>query len=204
MEEIELINYNKKSQSALRNIAVDISRQANNRLRLLERKGLASSSNAYRWAKNQFELENKFFSLTSTGKVKFDRDFKSMTKTDLVDYINTVENFMQSKTSTVRGAQKKYEKAYKSFEKFLENQDFKNMTFDEYMDFWEDTIIKNYFKKYGSQETIERSQKYDYNMAIDVMETILETDKANDQLGFRPLTQLERIELFEKYAKKRE
>lgn len=199
-----MINYNKKSQSALRNIAVDISRQANNRLRLLERKGLASSSNAYRWAKNQFELENKFFSLTSTGKVKFDRDFKSMTKTDLVDYINTVENFMQSKTSTVRGAQKKYEKAYKSFEKFLENQDFKNMTFDEYMDFWEDTIIKNYFKKYGSQETIERSQKYDYNMAIDVMETILETDKANDQLGFRPLTQLERIELFEKYAKKRE
>lgn len=199
-----MINYNKKSQSALRNIASDISRQANNRLRLLERKGLAKSSNAYRWAKNQFELENKFFSLTSTGKVKFDRDFKSMTKTDLVDYINTVENFMQSKTSTVRGAQKKYEKAYKSFEKFLENQDFKNMTFDEYMDFWEDTIIKNYFKKYGSQETIERSQKYDYNMAIDVMETILETDKANDQLGFRPLTQLERIELFEKYAKKRE
>ena len=199
-----MINYNKKSQSALKNIASDISRQANNRLRLLERKGLASSSNAYKWVKNQFELENKFFSLTSTGKVKFVRNFKSMTKTDLIDYINTVENFMQAKTSTVRGAQKKYEKAYKSFEKFLENQDFKNMTFDEYKDFWEDTIIKNYFKKYGSQETIERTQKYDYDLAIDVMETILETDKVNDQLGFRPLTQLERIELFEKYAKKRE
>lgn len=199
-----MINYNKKSQSALRNIATDIARQANNRLRLLERKGLAKSSNAYRWVLNQLGLEKPFISLTSTGKIKFDRNFKSMTRNELIDYINTVENFMQSKTSTVRGAQKKYEKAYKSFEKFLENQDFKNMTFDEYMDFWEDTIIKNYFKKYGSQETIERSQKYDYNMAIDVMETILETDKANDQLGFRPLTQLERIELFEKYAKKRE
>ena len=200
-----MINYNKKSHSALRNIAADISRQANNRLRLLERKGLANSSNAYRWVLNQFGLENLFISLTSTGKIKFDRGFfKSMTKGELIDYINTVENFMQAKTSTVRGTEKKYEKAHKSFEKFLENQDFKNMTFDEYMDFWEDTIIKNYFKKYGSQETIERSQKYDYNMAIDVMETILETDKANDQLGFRPLTQLERIELFEKYAKKRE
>lgn len=199
-----MINYNKKSQSALRNIASDISRQANNRLRLLERKGLAKSSNAYRWAKNQFEMENKFFTLTSTGKVKFNRDLKSMTRNELIDYINTVENFMQSKTSTVRGTQKKYEKTYKSFEKFLQQQGFNTMTFEEYKDFWEDTIIKNYFKKYGSQETIERSQKYDYNMAIDVMETILETDKVNDQLGFRPLTQLERIELFEKYAKKRE
>lgn len=199
-----MINYNKKSQSALRNIVSDISRQANNRLRTLERKGLSSSSNAYRWAKNQFEMENKFFTLTSTGKVKFNRDLKSMTKNDLIDYINTVENFMQSKTSTVGGTKKKYEKAYNSFEKFLENQEFNTMTFEEYKDFWESTIVKNYIKKYGSQEALQKTQKYDNDLAIDVMETILETDKLNDTVGNKPLTSLERLELFEKYAKKRE
>jgi len=199
-----MINYNKKSQSALKNIASDLSRQANNRLRLLERKGLASSSNAHRWAKNQFELENKFFTLTSTGKVKFNRDFKSMTKNELIDYINTVENFMQSRTSTVGGTSKKFEKAYNSFEKFLQLQEFNAMTFDEYKDFWESTIIKNYIKKYGSQDALQKTQKYDKDLAIDVMETILERDKLNDSVGSKPLTSLERLELFEKYAKKRE
>ena len=199
-----MINYNKKSQSALRNIASDISRQANNRLRLLERKGLAKSSNAYRWVTNQFGLENPFISLTSTGKVKFNKDLKSLSKGELIDYINTVENFMQSKTSTVGGTKRKYEKAYNSFKKFLQQQELKTMTFDEYKDFWEDTIIKNYIKKYGSQEALQKTQKYDKDLAIDVMETILETDKLNDTVGSKPLTSLERLELFEKYAKKKE
>lgn len=137
-------------------------KKANARLRALEKAGLTKASNAYRYI--QRETYDNADYLTEKGR--FRKPTKKMSRNELLsEYVNLNRFLNESKTSTVKGTQDRYKKAYKTYAKNIERVGGKPMTFEEYGDFWRSTKINKLLEHFGASDLVnflsERELKLD-------------------------------------------
>lgn len=92
--------------------------KANARLASLERHGLTSASNAYRYLeKRHFDKDTMLYESRS-GKIRFTTKVCGRTSQQLQHQIRELERFLyESKTSTVAGVKARYTQAFESYNK---------------------------------------------------------------------------------------
>lgn len=95
------------------------SKRANQRMRQLEKDRLDTSSLAYKHIKEREVDHSSSLAKTKHGETKFKTTFKGRTIQDLRRQAKDVLGFLNTKTSTSRGARARHEKAYN---KFVENR----------------------------------------------------------------------------------
>lgn len=92
--------------------------KANARLRALEKAGLTSSSNAYRYLERRHFDKDTAIAQDRSGRIKFDTALSKKTAAQLSHEKRELERFLyESKTSTVRGTNARYTRAFKSYVK---------------------------------------------------------------------------------------
>lgn len=138
--------------SVSEDIVRDIKR-ANQRLRQLEKDGLANESSAYRYimrvAQQNLASDTKVkqFAVTRSGQIKFRTDLAALKKENLNTYramLKKVEGFLDAGTSTKIGIQDAHKKAYETFkQKFNYKGDFK-----DWSDMWNYASFKELVKRF--------------------------------------------------------
>lgn len=187
----------KKSLSALRNELSSLTRTANNRLRSLEREGLARSSNAYRWVRDMAYDEADYLTYTTTGKPKFRRDVSNMSEQEIKEAIKNARNFLEAKTSTPTRTHAKYDKAWTSYNERMQRQGRKQLTFEEYTELHEEAVFTKYLSRYSSKEARQIVDEHGKEKAVDIMNTIIELDERRELEGKNELTVIERLRIIE-------
>lgn len=92
--------------------------KANARLRALEKAGLTSSSNAYRYLERRHFDKDTAIALDRSGRIKFDTKLSKKTAAQLSHEKRELERFLyEAKTSTVRGTNDRYKRAFKTYVK---------------------------------------------------------------------------------------
>lgn len=118
--------------------------RANKRLKALQKAGLSSLSNSYRW----FERSQKdgLSYLTKTG---FSKSTSGKSRNELLQELADLDFFLQANTSTPTGVRKSREKGYETFK-----QKFGAITKNEY----NNLVASNQFKKlsimFGSDQAV--------------------------------------------------
>lgn len=148
-------------------------KKANQRLRELEKQGLANSSEAYQYIMNKAnknlagKTKVKMFSTTTKGQIKFRTDLATLKKANKNTYkalIKTVEGFIEAKTSTRTGINEKNKQTYESFKN---TTGFKG-NYSEFDDLWRNV------------EFIELTKIFGVSTTIEMMDDIRDTLKAGD------------------------
>lgn len=92
--------------------------KANARLRALEKAGLSSSSNAYRYLERRHFDKDTAIVQDRSGRIKFDTALSKKTSAQLSHEKRELERFLyESKTSTVRGTNNRYKRAFETYKK---------------------------------------------------------------------------------------
>lgn len=173
-----------RTKSISDEIIKDIKR-ANQRLRQLEKDGLANESKAYQYImkkanKNMFsKTKVKMFSVTRSGEIKFRTDLAKLKKENKNVYralIKNVEGFLESKSSTKIGIEESHKK---SFEKF-KDYGYKG-TFNEWSDMWNDYNFQQLVKRYGVSDTVSMADDIVNQYHISYEETFKGMLESNSQ-----------------------
>ena len=92
--------------------------KANARLAALERAGLTSASNAYRYVeKRHFDRDTMLY-VNRSGKIRFTTSVKGRSAQQLQHEVRELQRFLyESKTSTVTGAKARYTRAFETYKK---------------------------------------------------------------------------------------
>lgn len=129
-------------------------KRANQRLRQLEKDGLANQSKAYQFIMNKAQknmaskTKVKQFAMTSKGEIKFRTDLATLKKANKNVYnavIRLATGFTETKGSTKIGIEEKYKGGYETFKRL---HGFTG-TFEQYTDMWKNEEFKkleNIFK----------------------------------------------------------
>lgn len=114
----------------------NILKKANQRLRTLEKSKYLHESYAYRYLTKEYNSNIPIFSLDSKNRLKFRTDVKNvMNNPEIAEKLyETVDKFLNSKTSTVKGIKDMTKRAYKSFISNPVNSDVSNLSYKEYLD----------------------------------------------------------------------
>ena len=140
-------------------------KKANQRLRELEKQGLANSSEAYQYIMNKAnknlagKTKVKMFSTTAKGQIKFRTDLATLKKANKNTYkalIKTVEGFIEAKTSTRTGISEKNKQTYESFK----NTTGYTGSFSEFDDLWKNTEFIELTKRYGVSDVINMMDEF--------------------------------------------
>ena len=133
-------------------------KKANQRLRELEKQGLANSSEAYQYIMNKAnknlagKTKVKMFATTSKGQIKFRTDLATLkkAKNTYKAMIKAVEGFLEAKTSTRTGISEKNKQTYESFK----NTTGFSGSFAEFDDLWKNSEFVELTKRFGVSDTI--------------------------------------------------
>ena len=164
---------------------------ANQRLKALEKAGLAKSSNAYRYMENQLRAGFSYVTTTSgktqkrkrrdtgesyevqteDGHVKFRTNFRGMSMEEMRQELRELDTFLfRSKTSTVKGVKEHYKKIKESIENNRYNRRvaefFKEKTMEEFAEFWENQQLSKVYEMFGSSTAVEVVQAAEGNSDI--------------------------------------
>lgn len=214
-----MIKYGRYADSVLDTMIKERTRKANDRIKGLERtssKELNSevykNANAYRWLERNVDKESAL-KRTDSGGIRFSTATKNLTRQQKIERLTIVDKFLAAKTSSVRGIEKAYRRAYKSFTSA--NPDISNnISYSEYINMMEgntlETFKKNFYSAFlrlidetkSGEITPDISKKIiedyyardlkDINEAIDKYKDV----KANTENGFVPADE-EIIKMFE-------
>lgn len=133
-------------------------KKANQRLRQLEKDGLANSSEAYQYIMNTAnknlagKTKVKQFAMTSSGQIKFRTDLATLKKQNKNSYkalIKKVEGFLEAKTSTRTGINEKNKQTYETFKNTTGYQG----SFEDFDDLWKNMEFVELTKIFGVSET---------------------------------------------------
>ena len=211
--------FSKYADSVLDTMIKERTRKANDRIKGLERtksKKLNSeiykNANAYRWLERNVDKESSL-TRTDSGGIRFSSATKKLTRRQKIERLEMVDKFLSAKTSTVRGIEKAYRKAYKTFTSA--NPDItENISYSEYINMMEANTLETFKKNFYSaflrlidetksreitpdiskkiiEDYYERDLK-DINEAIDKYKDV----KATTENGFVPADE-EIIKMFE-------
>lgn len=153
-----------------------VGKNVNERLRTLEgkRKGfedLSASSVAYQYILAQKERGNINLSETNKCEVKFNLKTKGLSHQELLERAQFIRDFSETTTSTITGIKSNQKM---SFEKFKEQykkatrQEYEG-SYKDYSELYTNTIVQEYQKQYGSDETQRLVASYGQEIAIKVM-----------------------------------
>lgn len=183
------------TKSAMQNLLKDYTRRANRRLRDLERAGLSSSSNAYRYVERlAYDREkDSTTTLSETGKIKFRTDIKNMSEKELKKQLAILETFLTSKTSTIGGINRKYKKAYETFK----NNVTSNISFEDYISMYDYEALIEYQKMYGSQAMNELVIKNGIDKAVEIANIVMEKNKRKKEDAEKNNIEFEEVSLEE-------
>lgn len=140
-------------------------KKANQRLRELEKQGLANSSEAYQYIMNKAnknlagKSKVKMFSTTAKGQIKFRTDLATLKKANKNVYkalIKTVEGFVEAKTSTRTGISEKNKQTYESFK----NTTGYTGSFSEFDDLWKNVEFIELTRHFGVSDTVNMIDEY--------------------------------------------
>lgn len=96
---------------------------ANQRLARLEKFGLTKSSNAYRYLEKRHFDRDKMLYENRSGKIRFTTSVKGRSAQQLQHQIRELERFLyEAKTSTVKGTNAKYTKAFTTYKQHFEEK----------------------------------------------------------------------------------
>lgn len=183
------------TKSAMQNLLRDYTRRANRRLRDMERAGISSSSNAYRYVERlAYDREkDTTTTLSETGKIKFRTDIKNMSEKELKKQLAILETFLTSKTSTIGGINRKYKKAYETFK----NNVTSNISFDDYISMYDYEALLEYQKMYGSQAMDELVIKNGIDKAVEIANIVTEKNKRKKEDAEKSNIEFEEVSLEE-------
>ena len=163
---------------------------ANTRLRELEKTkygGIQKSSNAYRYvmAKAKAERdsgEQKIFSVTRSGDVKFMTATRNFDIRDLRERATQISRFLSARTSTVTGTKAVYEDAFKTWK--AEHTEF-DVDQVEWAEIYSNAMLQNYKQQYGSDELEKLVQKAKaYYMTASEIEDMLRSVGFTEHTNF--------------------
>ena len=181
------------TEKQLDNMLKNYTKTANQRLYNIRRQGLDKASNAYRYVET-LAYDDKGVYETYSGNLKFNLELKNMTLKEKKEQLKVVDKFLQSKTSTVGGTNRKYKKAFESFNEERRKQEKKTFTFDEYVDLWDDYYLQKYYKTFGSLETINLVNANGHAKAVDIArELFLYAENNNIDEGDLTLEEVNKI-----------
>lgn len=153
---------------------------ANTRLRELEKTqhGIQKASNAYNYVMSKARAERdrgeqRVFSVTRTGDVKFSTSTRNVEIADLMERATQISRFLSARTSTVTGTKAVYEQSYKTWKEANEDMDISQA---EWAAIFSSAILQNYKQQYGSDELarlVEKSKEY--YMSVSEIEEVLKS-----------------------------
>lgn len=147
---------------------------ANERLRQIEKRGLQGESREYtlvkRYATGDPEGRGAIYNVNEkTGSIRFSRDITEFmtrehpfkTQAQRREYmINTLRNFLNAESSTVKGIKSIAKRGFESFKyetingKRVAKEKYKDLTFEQYQNFW---------KTYREHTSDSKEDHYGYN-----------------------------------------
>lgn len=150
---------------------------ANERLRQIEKKGLTNESREYilvkRYASEYPEGKGAIYNVNEeTGSIRFSRNLSEFmtrdkpfkTQAQRREYmINTLRNFLNAESSTVKGIRSIQQRGFETFKyesrigpkkKWKAKEQFKDLTFEQYVRFW---------KTYRENVSDSKEDHYGYN-----------------------------------------
>lgn len=146
-----------RTRSVSEDIIKDVKR-ANQRLRELEKQGLANESKAYQYIMKKAnknlagDSKVKMFSITRSGQIKFRTDLAKLKQENRNVYramLKNLEGFLEAKTSTKIGIEDAHKKSFKKFKEY----GYKG-NFNEWSDMWNNYAFEQLVKKFGVSDTV--------------------------------------------------
>ena len=158
-----------RTRSVSEDIIKDVKR-ANQRLRELEKQGLANESKAYQYIMKKAnknlasDTKVKMFSITRSGQIKFRTDLAKLKQENKNVYramLKNLEGFLEAKTSTKIGIEEAHRKSYKKFK-----DEGYTGSFDEWSDMWSNYEFEQLVKKFGVSDTVNMATEIVYTFNI--------------------------------------
>ena len=158
-----------RTRSVSEDIIKDVKR-ANQRLRELEKQGLANESKAYQYIMKKAnknlagDTKVKMFSITRSGQIKFRTDLAKLKQENKNVYramLKNLEGFLESKTSTKIGIEDAHRKSYKKFK-----DEGYTGSFNEWSDMWSNYEFEQLVKKFGVSDTVNMATEIVYTFNI--------------------------------------
>lgn len=176
---------------------------ANERLRKLEKvhkgykqgKSLAQSSEVYQsiedYATSYPKTKGKIYKRNKDGNVRFisQTEFDKLSAQDKKYYVERINAFMESKSSTASGIKSAHRKSYDTFMQRYGDK-FPDMSFDmyeEFFDVYNSNMVedsKNHFG-YSEWSAVLQNIQIDQAMTDNQMDQVMEYVRANDWVGLK-------------------
>lgn len=136
----------------LSQMASNLAKTANQRLRALEEKGLEKGSNAYRYIeKLHFDKDNAT-ATDSQGRMKFNTDFRGLSYQEVQHRLSEIQRFLNAPTSKISGVKEKYYKGWLSYSKETnEKTGGSKISFADFTDIMRNQKIKDSKAMFGSK-----------------------------------------------------
>ena len=160
-------------RNALINKTKQYARIANQRLRNIEKNRMEKSSNAYKYVE-RLAYDKLNVTYNNQGRPRFltAREIKKLSDRELKKYEKTLTNFLETKTSTVGGVKRKYDKSYNTY-----IQRYGYIDYDDYTEMYDNEWLVKYQRQYASQELKNLVTEFGTEKAIEIAKEIFETSK---------------------------
>ena len=201
-------------EDKLRELVSDYAKAANRRLRSLEKGNVQEASAAYRQIRTFSRDNREFMGTTKKGEFKFRTDVTKMDTETLRREAMELDTFLfRSKTSTVKGVKA----LYREIKKKVESQNaegtkeqwvmdyFKNMSMEDFNQFWENQSMSEIVEAYGSDEVVRLIQEgEDKGLDLEKMHELLLNiyNKHQKSISIKKLEDSIRKDIQIEYAKR--
>lgn len=152
-------DFNAYTKKQLAAVVASLAKTANQRLRQLEKSGMANQSAAYGYIERHAfdESVNKsgkyeYMTTTQNGEIKFSTNTRGRTAQQLKREAYELQKFLHAETSTVKGTKAVQERSRKAFNDAVQNNGGIPLTQEEYANLGMNPLLKHYYDLYGSQE----------------------------------------------------
>lgn len=164
-------------------------KRINQRLRQLEKSGVAQASNWYKYVERLQYDDSSIVTSTKDGKLKIRTDITKMSRNELKALKNFLTKTNESKTSTVKGVRQMYQKGFESYKQTTGS----NISLEDYTNLYSDNRFKAIIQKYGYSETMSLID-YGLGMGLDIdsiLNELLASDSILDAMKRMSKTELE-------------
>lgn len=159
---------NKLTTKQLAAYIANYGKTINSRLTELERKGYAESSVAFRYITEKDPHRGEFVTKSKSGYTKISLKTRGLTRNQLLAKATTIQGFLNSKTSTISGTKKAYDKSLKTFNERKNT----NLSASEYKDLVTHDKWKDVSKKFGSDQILAIVRKYGFDKAMEILDNL--------------------------------
>lgn len=156
------------TREQIKELRSDIKR-ANQRLRELEKRGLANSSVSYRYIEKLAYDDDKAIGKTGNNEIKFKTALGDLTHNELVHLQTVVDKFLTAKTSTYIG----YSELLRESREKFQQKTGQYISEQDYAELWTQANVKTFMELYGSKEVERLIKTYGYQTMLRTVDTVI-------------------------------